>query len=1170
MLVESLAEMLLRPMADPFTPEIVAVPTRGIERWLAQQLSSRLGVGGSSGDGVCANIEFPFPGRLIGQALRDAIGIGSEPDPWAPERAVWPLIEVVDRNLDEEWLSTLAGHIRAAGSGSGSGGSGPGGAPGRFATVRHIADLYDRYGVHRPEMIRAWAAGDRTDGQGRALAADMDWQARLWQELRGRIGVQSPAERLVEACQRLRDDHDACDLPERLSLFGLTRLPASYLDVLASIAATRDVHLWLLHPSYRLWDEVAAASSQRGAGPSGRERGVGPRREDTTASLPHNQLLATWGRDSREMQVVLGSETQIDSDHHVGPVAAPRTLLGTIQDDVRRDQRPPGRPLPGQEDKRLVLDQSDRTLQIHSCHGRARQVEVVRTAILHLLAEDPTLEVRDVIVMCPDIDELAPLVHAAFDFDDSGSASDTRFGAGAGEVTLPVRLADRSLRQTNPLLDAVAHLLRLARSRVTASEVLEFASLPPVRARFRLDEEDIARFAEWTATSGIRWGLDGDHRDAWLLAGVGDGTWEAGLKRILLGVAMTGEGTDTVAGVLPVDDVEGSDIDLAGRLAELVDRLGASLRQLAEDQSVAAWLRALQEAVDGLCAAEGADEWQHHQLTGIFDAVAEQSSALGATTMMSLTEVESLLSDRLKGQPTRANFRTGQLTMCTMVPMRSVPHRVVCLVGLDDGVFPRRTAPDGDDLIARDPWVGDQDARSEDRQLLLDALLAATDHLVITYSGRDPRTNASRPPAVPLGELIDVIDRTAKTGETDDLGHEVRPRDRVVVQHPLQPFDPRNFRPAGVTGTGPWEFDALGLEAARALVSTREAPAPFLTDPLPPFIADDAAKPQLHLDELRRFVGHPVRTFLRSRLGVSLPNRNEEPDDALPIELDALDRWKIGDRLLSAVMAGADLDAAVRAERGGGLLPPERIADETLGEIRPQVQSLIAAAESHGAAGAATSVDVVVEGLTLGPSGTDISLVGTVDEIVGDTVRVVTYSKMSARHVLEGWLRLIALTAAMPERPWQAVIVARGDGRIPDVRRLGPLRSTSTFRADDLARHLLTIILDIYEQGMCEPLPLYLRTSEAYARARREKGPAEALETAAKRWQTKRAEYQQEDLDLEHLLVHGGQVDLKTVCLQAPRTSETGPQWAGDETHRFGRLARRLWDPILTVEQKIR
>ena len=256
---------------------------------------------------------------------------------------------------------------------------------------------------------------------------------------------------------------------------------------------------------------------------------------------------------------------------------------------------------------------------------------------------------------------------------------------------------------------------------------------------------------------------------------------------------------------------------------------------------------------------------------------------------LALAEVRSLLADRLKGRPTRANFRTGHLTMCTLVPMRSVPHRVVCLLGLDDGAFPRRTAPDGDDIIERDPCVGDRDFRSEDRQLLLDAVLAATDHLVVTYCGRDERTNAVLPPAVPLGELLDVIDATAthrhRCRPAGSSSSSTRCRPSTTATSPPACSLPTAIArgastPSLSTARGP---GGTGLGSNRR--SSRR-PSPALDDPL------------VEVDELVRFVQHPVKAFLRQRLGVSLSADEEEPDDGLPVQLDGLSKWAIGQRLV--------------------------------------------------------------------------------------------------------------------------------------------------------------------------------------------------------------------------------------------------------------------------------
>ena len=485
--------------------------------------------------------------------------------------------------------------------------------------------------------------------------------------------------------------------------------------------------------------------------------------------------------------------------------------------------------------------------------------------MLHLLAADPTLEPRDVIVMCPDIETFAPLIHATFgsahaiDEDEQPPLQPPK-GAIDEPSTLPdlhVRFADRSLRQTNPVLGAVAELLELAASRITASQVIDFASRAPVRRRFAFDDDDLARLGDWIAATGVRWGLDAAHRAPYKLDAVPSHTWRAGIDRVLLGVTMAEDDLRLVGAALPLDDVDSGDIDLAGRFAEFVDRLHTAVGLLSGDKPVTDWVAAIAAAADTLCAARDAEQWQLAQLRALLaDVVAEASTDQNypSTVPLALAEIQSLLADRLRGRPTRANFRTGHLTMCTLVPMRSVPHRVVCLLGLDDEVFPRRSTPDGDDLVERAPCVGDRDPRSQDRQLLLDAVLAASEHLVITYSGRDERTNAARPPAVPLGELLDLIDATVRTADVDPAGAPVPARNRIVVHHPLQPFDARNFIPGALVAGQPWSFDRVAHRGAIAGTQPRHAPGSFLGAPLGP--ADSEV---IELADLVQFAQHPPK-----------------------------------------------------------------------------------------------------------------------------------------------------------------------------------------------------------------------------------------------------------------------------------------------------------------------
>ncbi len=409
--------------------------------------------------------------------------------------------------------------------------------------------------MRRPQLVQAWARNESGGVDERAAAG---WQPELWRRLRTAVGVPSLAERLPGACAALEAEPELVALPHRLALFGLTRLPVSHLRVLQALATGRDVHLMLLHPSPAMWSTGEA----------------------------QNRLLRSWGRDVHGLQTLLRGLGE-DQHHPLPHEQASTTLLEALQDDVRADAQPPGPPLrPGQADTRFELIASDRSIRIHACHGRARQVEVLREAILHRLADDPTLEPRDVIVMCPDIEAFAPLIEATFGgrvADEVGGAPEASAERALGEPpTLRVRLADRSLRRTTPILAVVARLLELASSRVTASEVLDLVDAGPVRARFGFDDDELTQIREWVAGAHIHWGLDAEGRAPYKLTEVDAGTWAAGLEAA---AARRRDGRPSRSaraspGVLPLRhvDPEQPDRGSPGGFSEFIDPAGSMPR----------------------------------------------------------------------------------------------------------------------------------------------------------------------------------------------------------------------------------------------------------------------------------------------------------------------------------------------------------------------------------------------------------------------------------------------------------------------------------------------------------------------------------------------------------------------------------------------------------------
>ncbi|WP_433520725.1 exodeoxyribonuclease V subunit gamma [Nocardia pseudovaccinii] len=1099
-LAEALAALLADPLPDAFAAEVVAVPAKGVERWLTQRLSTVLGVSGRC-DGVAANIEFPSPGALVAEISAAASGVRAEADPWASEQVVWTLLRVIDASLGEAWSAVLARHLgvgEPAGHRVGR----------RYATAAHLAALFDSYAAQRPGLIKEWAAGSDTDGTGRAVPDDLRWQPELWRRLRAEVGVPSPAERLDAACARLRDEPDLVDLPARLSLFGVTRLPSDQLAVLSALGERRDVHLWLAHPSPAMWTEL-----------SGLPAAVA-RADDVSATVVRHPLLAGLGRDVRELQqrlvgAVDRHHAAVGSNQNGRQEVSGPTLLSALQSGIRDDVWPPAPAgFPG------------RTVQVHSCHGPARQVEVLRECLLGLFAADHTLEPRDVLIMCPEVEAYAPLVRAAFGQKMVGSVESVGDSAHPAHL-LRVRLADRGRGVTNPMLAVIEVLLELADGRVTVTQVLDLAASETVRRRCGFDDDDIERLREWAAESGARWGIGQRQRQAFGLADFAQNTLNSAVDRILLGVTADESSEDWLDLALPLDDVDSNDVDLAGRFAEFIDRLAVCLRDLRGPRPAHEWAAVLGRCLELLTDVPDSQAWVRTEARRELAAATDHAGDVP----LRLADVGVLLSSRLAARPTRANFRTGELTVCTMVPMRSVPHRVVVLLGLDDEIFPRTSGVAGDDVLARNPLLGERDARSEDRQLLLDAVLAATEQLLIFHTGADPVTGAHRPPAIPVAELLDAL--RAHVGAAG--------MDAVVTRHPLQGFDRRNF-----AAERPFSFDTVALAGAQAAGQPAQPRPVFLPEPLPALELADVA-----LADLISFVEHPVRAFLWQRLGLRVPEHDDDIADRLPIELDGLAKWELGERLLSARLTGADPSTLRAAEWRRGTLPPFGFGGAVLDEVESTVDKLVRAALPDYE-GAPRAVDIAVD------LGNGRRLTGTVPEVRGESLVRTTFSRLAPKHRIAAWVSLLAL-AVTEDRSWRAVTTGRGQFGRP------AWRSEIMAPEPPAALAILRELVRLRDAGLTEPLPIAPSATAVYAERRFRGSNADEAVSAAER------EFNGGPNGPGPFGDHTDR-HLRYIWGPAPRLEHlmAAPAPAGEpgETTRFGSLARRMWAPLLAAENQ--
>ncbi len=930
---------------------------------------------------------------------------------------------------------------------------------------------------------------------GEPIEAGYSWQPRLWRAVRDEIGIPPLAALLPEGLDPIRNGSIELDLPQRLAVYGLTATDPLDLQVLRALGEQREVALYVLHPSPGLWQTLA-----------GGDLAAVARDDDPTAAAPVHPLLASWGRDSRELQTVLAN-AGLTGEATNAQRAGPNTLLARIQDDIRSN-RPP----------RLEPDAGDdHSIQIHVTYGPRRQVEVTRDVILHLLADDPTLEPRDIVIMTPDLGTFAPLLEAAF---PTGDHTDTD-----GMPDLRLRIADRSPAAVNPLVRFAATVLELADSRMEAGAIRELVTRPVVQRRFGFDLDTAAAITGIINDSNISWGLDADHREQWGAGRLPDRTWSRGLDRALTGVFYSDDPVRVIDNTAPLDGVEGQDATPVGLLAALIDRIIAIRDLLDGSLPMSQWAKAIADSVRLLAKPAWEDEWQYGQLERLLGETFPETTP---DPTLTLAEARRAIAGWTETRPSPLHFRTGDVTVCTLVPMRSVPYRVVCLLGMDDERFPRSSRTDGDDLLVGDERVGDFDRSSEDRQLLLDALMAAGDHLVVTYSGRDELTNSELPPAVPIAELRDTL--------TDMVGADAM--SAIVTQHPLQSFSAANFTPGALGVPGPFGFDAAAFAGAGAIA----------TGPTTSLVEAGWPEPEpietIDLDDLIKFLQHPAQRFLQTRAGFVVPKAGEEPDDTLPADLDALSKWKVKERVLDGLVDGYSLDALQLRQRVGDTLPPGALGDDDLADAVSAASALWEGARDR-------SYDR--QQMRTYQGSLPIGGVTVAGSVLGDPDQAhlarVTASTIKGKHRLRAFVELVFLSALEPEVAWESFLLGRrGSGHLAVT--IGPVGGDPDQRRRR-SLELLAELVALYVEGMRAPLPLPCQTAYAWQRnigSDRRKAFGEAIKV----WETDR--FDPEAQDPAYQTLFGGVLSLRELL-------------ATD----FEDYCARLWGPIIPLmrEQSI-
>ena len=1058
----SLAELLRDdPLRDPFQEEIVIVQSRGMERWLSLELARW--------HRICANIRFPYPIHFVYDVFRHTLGNLPATSPYDPDVLTWRIMRLLARSLEGEAFKSLRYYLGGGGMNLRS-----------YQLSARIALVFNQYLLFRPDLIRKWEGGE-----------EKHWQALLWRDLAQ--GMESPHLAALQDAffQRLREQAPAWpEMPRRVSVFGVSALPPFHLKIFAAIAQSMEINLFLMNPSREYWHDIV--SDREMTRITEKKRSYGLSESGDLHLEQGHSLLASMGALGRDFFQLLNDYPLIENDLFEEPGEG--NLLQSIQSDILnlRDR--------GRGGKKLLAD-TDTSLRIHSCHSPMREAEILQDRLLSFLAADPGLKPGDILVMTPDIGLYAPLIQAVF----SLPAADSRW--------LSFSIADRSIPQESPLIETFFSLLALHGSRFPASEVYDILSTPAVRERFSLSEADLHEIHHWLRETGVRWGTDANSRGEIGLPPLPWNTWQAGLERLLLGYSLNAPREGRLfQGILPYNPMEGSVTDILGRFLNFTDALFRCVSELAAQRTLPDWSKYLLDITDNFFAATDERLRDLQVLRRTLNKLADLRDRSGFTERISLETVQAWLKDNIAGQAFDAGFLTGGVTFCAMLPMRSIPFRIICLLGMGDESYPRRSFTPGFDLTARQPRPGDRSLRNDDRYLFLEAILSARDKLHISFVGQDIRDNSSRPPSVLVSELLDCVEEGFEfpAGEI---------RAKLVTKHPLQAFSPAYF------GDDPqlFSYSPENAAAARRAVMKREDPPPLISAGLPE--AGEEWK-TVDLTALCRLFANPARYLLQERLGIRLEEDQLILEDKERFTLDNLEQYQLRRELIERGLSG--LNTANRHELilAAGQLPhgtpgicsyedQHRSATAFLARLDPLISG-------------SRLIDLIIDSRA-GP----YHLTGRIEHCYENGVIHFRPAKVNAIDRLQIWITHLFLHLA------------------PDSEGLRPsiyMGEDMTCRYPSLADpgEILSKLLAIYWEGLHHPLCFFPRASFAYAEAIFSgKDEAAAMNAALGKWDG----YLEKERENPYF----------RICFQ-----NIDPL---DAT--FAELSLNIFSPILTFEEKI-
>jgi exodeoxyribonuclease V gamma subunit len=984
-------------------------------QWLSMALAKR--------NGICANTAFPFPNAFLNRLLDVSCPEPFTVSPWETRVLSLRIMRLLSGSLHdkgfEDILRYLGGHDPLK----------------LFGLAEKIAGLFDQYPIFRPDMIRRWEKGQ-----------EHHWQAELWRRLCAETPAKHRAARREVFFEKIVTQPECfADVPPRVYLFGISYLPVFHLEALAALSNIREIHLFSMNPCCEYWGDVVSAGERKRM-VRGHEKGEVS--EEHLHLETGNPLLSALGRMGRDFfNLILSMEARTEELFEEIPE---KSLLGCLQADILHMTNRVYR-----QGFSIDPDPLDASLSIHSCHSRLREIEVLQDQLLSMFEADPGLAPRDIFVMAPDIEPYVPFVQAVFG------------GQTVERMKIPFHIPDKTRQAQSPVIQGFLSLLDLGESRFTVSEIMKILDIPGLKEKFGLTEPDLTVIEKWVWDTGIRWGIDAAHRASLGLPGLEENTWRAGFKRLLLGYALPGKDRRIFSGILPYDDIEGADADILGRFLNLFDTWVHLRDELRHEKALKDWAQTLKDILERFFSEESDPEADRQFLRELFDDLAVSGEISGMDWNFELPVVRRMMDGRMEAAGSSRSFISGSVTFCTLLPFRSIPAKVVCLLGMNSDAFPGNQYHPGFDLMAKHPRPGDRIKRNDDQYLFLQALMSARDRFYVSFVGQSNRDNSRIPPSGLVQDLMAYVEKAFGLEE-----------DRMVTRHRLQPFAEDYFLDPGPL----FSYSADDFSACLASMDEpgkgKMNPA-FIHEPLSPPGSEALS---LEVRNLGFFFNNPSRYLLENRLGIVLEEKSLAMDEEEPFALDGLSRYALGQDLLRGLGEGEDLEHLEAVEHGRGRLPHGAGSGPVFQEEGLAALSFFEKVRGYEAGGVAQRLHIR---LNLGK----FQVSGEIGPVVREVHLHGVYAGLKPKYVVRAWVNHLILNALE-------------DLKAPKTTLLICKDATLIFRPVDESGTLLESLLGYYWQGLMAPLAFFPETSHAYAEALviRNKSEEAALTGAMAKW----------------------------------------------------------------------